>query len=136
MPSWPRSQGKRLKFGERPQKIEPHLTWNIANGVSGARTYPYRKSIKLKSKLFTESTGQVTLTLKRLDEENLHVGKLEVGNLNASTTTEDVLKWIYTACQSKLEQSGTSLKFQELLKERERHYIVKLLQKLGREKKY
>jgi hypothetical protein len=116
--------------------MELHLTWNMANSVSGARTYSHRKSIKMKSKLFTENTGQVTLTLKRLDEGNLHVGKLEVGNFDASTTAEDVLKWIYTACQSKLEQSETSLKFQELLKEREGHYIVKLLQKQGREKKY
>jgi hypothetical protein len=72
--------------------MELHLTWNIANGMSGACTYPHRKSMKLKSKLFTESTGQVTLTLKRLDKENLHVGKLKVGNFDASTTTEDVLK--------------------------------------------
>jgi hypothetical protein len=53
--------------------MELHLTWNIANGVSSTRTYPYRKSIKLKLKLFTESTAQVTLTLKRLDEGNLQV---------------------------------------------------------------
>jgi adenine C2-methylase RlmN of 23S rRNA A2503 and tRNA A37 len=48
--------------------MEPHLTWDIANSVSSVRTYPHYKSIKLKSKLFTESTSQVTLTLKRLNE--------------------------------------------------------------------
>jgi hypothetical protein len=102
-----------MNEGAKSMKFDLSLTSKSWCSV-GARTYPHRKSIKLISRLFTESTSQVTLTLKRLDEGNLHVGKLEVGNFDPSTTTEDVLKWIYrfyTACQSKLEHSGTSLKF-------------------------
>jgi hypothetical protein len=142
MPSWHRCQGKRLKFGRGSQIIK--LAWKIENGVFGARTYPSCERINLKSKLFNERTGQVTLEWREIvrynqaSATNEYVTRWKV-YLNASATTQDVLQCIYDACKPILEQSGTSPSFQRLWKdpkEGERRYILELCEEKGREKKH
>jgi hypothetical protein len=129
MPSWLRSQGKRLKFRKRSQKMRPRLSWVIPNGVSGARTYPNNKKIDLKSKLFTESTGQITLEWREKanisDDPATTEGVSQwSGKLDASATTKDVLQCIYTAYNIILKQKGTSPVFEGLWRKEKSHYII------------
>jgi hypothetical protein len=133
MPSWFRSQGKRLNFGWWSKKYIK-LTWEIENDVSGARTYPSQQRINLKSKMFTERTDQVTLEWREIvrynETSNTNEYVTRWGEvLSASATTQNVLQCIYNACKPSLEQSGMSLSFQRLWKEGEGHYIVELARK-------
>jgi hypothetical protein len=132
MPSWLRSQGKRLKFGGWSEIIK--LNWMIENGVSGARTYPSNKRINLESKLFTERIGQVTLEWRQKVRYNKASAANEYGTrwkveLSASATTQNVLQRIHDACKLILEQSGTSLSFHALWREEECRDIVELSEK-------
>jgi hypothetical protein len=103
--------GKRLKF-HRKAGLDPKITWNISNGVSGARTSPHRKNIDMKRMLFTGSSGEVILRLPYTDNcGNITLKKV---TSDASATTEDVLQSIYDAC--KPQSSNSRIEFRDMKK--------------------
>jgi hypothetical protein len=103
--------GKRLKF-HRKAGLDPKITWNISNGVSGARTYPHCKDIDMERMLFTGSSGEVILRLPYTDKcGNITLKKV---TLDASATTEDVLQSIYDACKPQF--SNSRIEFRDMKK--------------------
>lgn len=109
------NRGKQFSFLKNTGQIKPKLTWIIANGISGARTYPARQKIDLGQRLFTERSGEVILQIGDTKE-----------CLDASATVRDVLQSIYNVCTSTLGPKEMSPECSTLKRTAERHYIVEL----------